>query len=45
MTRDERQALGVQKWVDNRCKGTLEYATGRQKINILKIGLLKISIL
>lgn len=28
MTRDERQTLGVQKWVDNRCKGTLEYATG-----------------
>lgn len=28
ITRDERQSLGVQKWVDNRCCGTLEYATG-----------------
>ena len=28
MTRDERQALGVQKWVDSRLKGTLCWATG-----------------
>lgn len=28
MDRTERQRLGVQKWVDNKLKGTLEYATG-----------------
>mgnify|MGYP002772783655 CR=1 FL=1 len=28
MDRTERQKLGVQKWIDNRLRGTLEYATG-----------------
>jgi len=28
VTRDERQALGVQKWVDSRLKGTLCWAMG-----------------
>ncbi len=28
MTRTERQLEGVQKWVDNKCKGTLCFATG-----------------
>ena len=28
VTRSERQEKGVQKWVDNRCKGTLSWATG-----------------
>lgn len=28
MTRDERQKDGVKKWILNKCRGTLEYATG-----------------
>lgn len=27
-TRDERQEMGRIRWIDNKCKGTLEYATG-----------------
>lgn len=27
-TRDERQELGRIRWIDNKCRGTLEYATG-----------------
>ena len=27
-TRDERQEIGRIKWIDNKCRGTLEYATG-----------------
>lgn len=28
LTRDERQEMGRIRWIDNKCKGTLEYATG-----------------
>lgn len=28
VSRDERQDEGVQKWINNKCKGTLEWATG-----------------
>ena len=31
MTRDERQALSVQKWVDNKCKGIIHGCTGYGK--------------
>ncbi len=27
-SRTQRQLLGVQKWVDSRCRGTLQYCTG-----------------
>lgn len=28
MTRDERQRLGIQKWVNSGCRGTLMWCTG-----------------
>lgn len=31
VSRDERQDEGVQKWINNKCKGTLEWATGTGK--------------
>lgn len=31
MTRDERQKLGVQKWIKSGCKGTLQWCTGSGK--------------
>lgn len=31
MTRDERQKLGVQKWISAGCRGTLQWATGTGK--------------
>lgn len=31
ISRDERQDEGVQKWINNKCKGTLEWATGTGK--------------
>jgi len=31
MTRDERQKLGIQKWINNGCRGTLEWCTGSGK--------------
>lgn len=31
VSRDERQDKGVQKWINNKCKGTLEWATGTGK--------------
>lgn len=34
MTRDERQELCVQKWIENKCKGIITAATGFGKTNI-----------
>jgi superfamily II DNA or RNA helicase len=31
MTRDERQKLGIKKWIQSGCKGTLQWATGTGK--------------
>lgn len=31
MTRDERQTLGVTKWIQNGCRGTLQWCTGSGK--------------
>ena len=31
MTRDERQTIGIQKWINNKCRGTLEWCTGTGK--------------
>lgn len=31
MTRDERQQLGVKKWLENGCRGTLQWCTGSGK--------------
>jgi len=31
MTRDERQKLGVRKWIDAGCRGTLKWCTGSGK--------------
>ena len=31
MTRDERQKLGVHKWISSGCRGTLQWATGTGK--------------
>jgi len=31
MTRDKRQKLGVKKWIDQKCRGTLQWATGTGK--------------
>lgn len=31
ISRDERQDEGVQKWINNKCRGTLEWATGTGK--------------
>lgn len=39
MDRTERQELGVQKWVDHKLKGTLNYATGFGKTNTALIAI------
>lgn len=28
LSRDERQTLGITKWVNNKCRGTWVWATG-----------------
>lgn len=28
LTRTERQKLGIKKWINTKCTGTLAYATG-----------------
>ena len=39
MTRSERQEEGIQKWVSNKCRGTLQWATGvgKTRASILAI--------
>ena len=37
MTRDERQRLGVKKWINSGCRGTLVWSTGVGVCNGTKI--------
>ena len=39
MTRDERQKLGIQKWINSGCRGTLEWCTGSGKTRAAIIGI------
>lgn len=39
MTRDDRQKLGIQKWINKGCKGTLQWCTGSGKTRAAIIGI------
>lgn len=39
MTRDDRQKLGIQKWIKAGCKGTLQWCTGSGKTRAAIIGI------
>ncbi len=41
MTRSERQEEGIQKWISNKCRGTLQWATGVGKTRASMLAITK----